>query len=224
MIKLVFLVPAVFDNIPKNPGDSKFFDEQSLDSIKELKNILSLANPLSNKVSIIPEHQSIYQLALTYFGLDELPMSVTHDSIDLLDPLENVPDNSFIKDTQVVVKKIENKSKEIEVLNQNTELEQIQSQYELASLPETILLDFKLIQEVKDSNNEKEQEEDNYSLSNELNQRRIELESTHHTKVKNLAEQYGITYVNKDNAIRAILHKEFEETAKTLGQEDVLVN
>lgn len=221
MIKLVFLVPAVFDGTPKNPGDSKFFNEQSLDSIKELKGILSVSNPLSNKVSIIPEHQSIYQLALTYFGLDELPMSVTYDSIELLNPLDAVPDNSFIKDTQVVVKKIEDKSKEIEVLNQNVELEQIQSQYELSSLPETILLDFKPSTEV---NEEEIKEVDNYSLSNELNQRRIELESTHHTKVKNLAEQYQITYVNKDSAIRAILHKEFEETAKTLGQEDVLTN
>ena len=110
MIKLVFLVPAVFEGTPKNPGDTKFFDEQSLDSIKELKGILSLSNSLSNKVSIIPEHQSIYQLALSYFGLDELPMSVTHDSIELLNPIDAISDNSFIKDTQVVVKKIENKS------------------------------------------------------------------------------------------------------------------
>lgn len=221
MIKLVFLVPAVFEGIPKNPGDTKFFDEQSLDSIKELKGILSLSNSLSNKVSIIPEHQSIYQLALSYFGLDELPMSVTHDSIELLNPIDATSDNSFIKDTQVVVKKIENKSQEPQSINQGVKLKEIQPEFTQIVLPEVAVLEPKTILE---DNSQDNSENSTYSLSDELNQRRVELESTHHTKVKNLAEQYGITYVNKDSAIRAILHKEFEETAISLGQEEVLIN
>lgn len=221
MIKLVFLVPAVFEGTPKNPGDTKFFDEQSLDSIKELKGILSLSNSLSNKVSIIPEHQSMYQLALSYFGLDELPMSVTHDSIELLNPIDAISDNSFIKDTQVVVKKIENKSQEPQSINQSVKLEEIQPESTQIVLPEVSVLEPNTILE---DNSQDNSENSTYSLSDELNQRRVELESTHHTKVKNLAEQYGITYVNKDNAIRAILHKEFEETAISLGQEEVLIN
>lgn len=221
MIKLVFLVPAVFEGTPKNPGDTKFFDEQSLDSIKELKGILSLSNSLSNKVSIIPEHQSMYQLALSYFGLDELPMSVTHDSIELLNPIDAISDNSFIKDTQVVVKKIENKSQEPQSINQVVKLEEIQPESTQIVLPEVSVLEPNTILE---DNSQDNSENSTYSLSDELNQRRVELESTHHTKVKNLAEQYGITYVNKDNAIRAILHKEFEETAISLGQEEVLIN
>lgn len=221
MIKLVFLVPAVFEGTPKNPGDTKFFDEQSLDSIKELKGILSLSNSLSNKVSIIPEHQSMYQLALSYFGLDELPMSVTHDSIELLNPIDAISDNSFIKDTQVVVKKIENKSQEPPSINQVVKLEEIQPESTQIVLPEVSVLEPNTILE---DNSQDNSENSTYSLSDELNQRRVELESTHHTKVKNLAEQYGITYVNKDNAIRAILHKEFEETAISLGQEEVLIN
>lgn len=182
---------------------------------------MSLSNSLSNKVSIIPEHQSMYQLALSYFGLDELPMSVTHDSIELLNPIDAISDNSFIKDTQVVVKKIENKSQEPQSINQVVKLEEIQPESTQIVLPEVSVLEPNTILE---DNSQDNSENSTYSLSDELNQRRVELESTHHTKVKNLAEQYGITYVNKDNAIRAILHKEFEETAISLGQEEVLIN
>ena len=208
MIKLVYLSPVIHDGFPKNPGDTKFFDETNLDSLKELKSILSISNPLSNKVSIVPEHQQIYQLALSYYDLEGLPLSTTHTSVELLTPLEIEGNNPFISETQVAVKRIQ--STPI-----TPEEENINAVEELVDIP--------LISSIEDIEI-KEIESQNYSLVDEVNARRKELDSTHHTKIKNLAEQYGLTYTNKDSAVKAILYKEFEETALSLGQESVLNN
>lgn len=205
MIKLVYLSPVVHDGFPKNPGDSRFFDETNLDSLKELKSILSISNPLSNKVAIVPEHQQVYQLALSYYDLEGLPLSTTHTSIELLNPLDVEDMNPFIKEAQVVTKRIQQPIKE------EVHQEVIEEVVYTPSLPP--------IESV-----EVVEESETYSLVNEINARRKELDNTHHTKIKNLAEQYGLTYTNKDSAVKAILYREFEETALALGQKDILNN
>lgn len=229
MIKLIYLSPTLEEGKPKNPGDTKFFDEYNLESIKALSALLVPSNPISNKVRIAPEHQQAYQLALSYHGLEDLPLGANYLSDDLLIPMTPAEDNPFIKESQVVVNRITNTNKSSieevtiehvnEVLNPvitshsepNPELIPPESNY---ILPKSS--DEESLKEVVD------EEASTYSLPEELNARRVELENTHHSKVRALAEQYGLAYTNKESGIKAILRKEFEETAIALGQEDLL--
>jgi len=212
MIKLVYLSPTLDNGIPKNPGDTKFFNERNLDSIKELKGMLVPSNPISNKIAIVPEHQHIYQLALSYFNLDELPLSNVYNSNELLNPIELEENNSFITETQVVIKRIEPKIETQSLIEQDSNNNLLQPSKEV----ETVLSTSKEIKQ------DTQEEEETYSLSDEINIRKLELESTHHTKIKNLAEQYGLIYNNKELTIKAILQREFGDTAKSLEQEYLL--
>lgn len=216
MIKLIYLSPTLHDGIPKNPGDSRVFDEFNIDSLMELKGLLSPDNPLSNKVCISPEHQHVYQSALSLYRLDELPLTTNHTSPDLLKPVVVDQTNPFIEETQVVVKRLQEKlseeSKDNTKVTESPALPEENKEPESLSLPPT--------QEVPVE--ESKEEESEYSLIDEINLRRNELDNTHHSKIRSLAETYGITYTNKESAIKSILRKEFQESAESLNQTELL--